>query len=147
VFLFHGMPGSRMTGALGHEAAARNGVRLVCPDRPGYGLSDHKLRRTILDWTDDVTELADALGFERFAVAGISGGGPYTAACALRLSGRLIAAAILSGVSEFDVPGATEDVAHEPNAVRPSRQRHGSRARPWRSCRSWRRSPSARSSR
>src|SRR5439155_16354079 len=81
VIFFHGMPGSRLEGALGHEAAIGQNVRLVAPDRPGYGLSDFKRRRRMLDWADDVVELADALGIDRFAVAGISGGGPYVAAC------------------------------------------------------------------
>ena len=107
-FLFHGMPGSRLEGAVEHEAAARRGVRMIWPDRPGYGLSDFKPRRTIIDWPADVVELADALGIERFGVAGMSGGGPYVAACALRIPGRLTGAAIVSGMGPLGAPGATD---------------------------------------
>jgi pimeloyl-ACP methyl ester carboxylesterase len=106
--LFHGTPGSRLEGAIAHRAAAARGVRVICPDRPGYGLSDFKRRRSILDWADDVEELADALGIERFAVAGVSGGGPYAAACAVRLPRRLTGVAIISGVGPYDAPGATD---------------------------------------
>src|SRR5262245_24684441 len=77
VIFFHGMPGARVEGALAHEAAARANVRLIVPDRPGYGLSDFQPRRRIIDWQRDVAELADALSLERFGVGGISGGGPY----------------------------------------------------------------------
>ena len=117
VIFFHGMPGSRLEGALGHEAAMRQNVHLVAPDRPGYGLSDFKPRRRILDWADDVVELAEALGIGRFAVAGISGGGPYAAACALRIPHRLTHAAIISGVGPFEAPGATEGMSRQNRAL------------------------------
>lgn len=101
-FYFHGFPGSRLEGRLAEEAARQAQVRLVAPDRPGMGLSDFKKHRTILDWAADVVELADALGIDRFAVAGVSGGGPYAAACAFQIPQRLIAAGIISGVGPFD---------------------------------------------
>ena len=108
LFFFHGFPGSRMEARLTHAAASGRGVRVIAPDRPGFGLSDRKPGRAIIDWPDDVVEAADQLGIERFAVAGISGGGPYAAACALKIPQRLTAAAIISGVGPFDAPAATE---------------------------------------
>src|SRR5215469_15494010 len=64
----HGTPGSRLE----HEGAPvvyqAAGVRVITPDRPGYGLSDPLPGRTLLDWPADVAELADALGLERFAI-------------------------------------------------------------------------------
>ena len=71
------------------EAAARLGVRLILPDRPGIGLSDFKPGRAILDWPADVLALADALNLPRFALMGLSGGGPYAAACAYKIPQRL----------------------------------------------------------
>ncbi|TAK57128.1 MAG: alpha/beta hydrolase [Dehalococcoidia bacterium] len=108
LMMFHGFPGSRVTSAIGHEAAARAGVRVIAPDRPGMGLSTFQRGRRILDWPADVVQLADALGLSRFAVAGVSGGGPYAAVCALRLADRLTGAAIISGVAPFDAPDATQ---------------------------------------
>lgn len=108
VMFFHGFPGSRVEGALGHDAAERAGVRLICIDRPGMGLSTFQPGRRIADWPADVAALADALGIGRFAVGGVSGGGPYAAVCALRLADRLTGAAIISGVASFAIPGATD---------------------------------------
>jgi len=110
-FFFHGMPGSRLEAQFGDAAAKKLGLRVIAIDRPGYGLSDFKPRRTFADWPDDVVELADALKVDRFAVAGVSGGGPYVAVCALRIPERLTAAGIISGVGPFDVPGATEGMS------------------------------------
>jgi pimeloyl-ACP methyl ester carboxylesterase len=50
-----------------------------------------KSRRRIyrrLDWPDDVVEVADQLGVGRFAVAGISAGGPYALACTYKYTLR-----------------------------------------------------------
>lgn len=81
-------------------------VRLICVDRPDYGLSDFQPGRRITDWSCDVAQLADALGIEKFAVAGHSGGWPYVSACACKLPGRVTAAAILCGVGPLDAPAA-----------------------------------------
>lgn len=98
LFLFHGTPGSRLTGRLGHNAAADRNIRLIVPDRPGFGRSDFQSGRTILDWPDDITVLASSLGIEKFGVAGISGGGPYALACAARLPERVTGTAVVSGL-------------------------------------------------
>ena len=80
IMFFHGFPGSRLrASSIGHEAAARAGVRVIAPDRPGMGLSTFQPGRRIVDWPGDVAALADALGLPTFAVAGVSGGGPYAA--------------------------------------------------------------------
>lgn len=108
VFVFHGTPSSRLAGRFVHEAGIRLKARCAAIDRPGIGLSDFKPRWRILDWPDDVTELADALEIDRFAVLGVSGGGPHAAACAFKIPQRLTKVAIISGVSPYDVPGVTD---------------------------------------
>ncbi len=110
VLLFHGLPGSRLQRPAeeGSYFAAR-GVRLISVDRPGIGLSDPSPGRTLLDWPEDVRQLADALGLRRFRVVGISGGGPYALACAYVMAGRIPAAATVGGLAPFMV----EDLAEE----------------------------------
>jgi pimeloyl-ACP methyl ester carboxylesterase len=81
---------------LGDEAPRAAGVRLILVDRPGYGLSDLQPGRTLLDWPRDVTELADDLDIERFAVFGMSGGGPHAAACGYALADRITTLGLVS---------------------------------------------------
>lgn len=106
VFLFHGIPGSRLLRHPDDSVATALDVRLIVPDRPGMGLSDFKPGRRLLDWPADVLDLADALGIERFAVLGFSGGGPYAAACGHALAQRVTAVGIISGVGPLDAPDA-----------------------------------------
>ena len=84
ILLCHGAPGSRLHGP-DSRTTADAGFRLITVDRPGYGLSDPKPGRRIIDWPADVEELATALGLDEFDVAGTSAGGPYALACAYRL--------------------------------------------------------------
>lgn len=116
-FFFHGWPGSRLEAQLADATAKKLGIRVVAIDRPGYGLSDFKAGRTFIDWPSDVVELADALKIERFAVAGVSGGGPYVAVCALKIPERLTAAGIISGVGPFNVPDATEGMSRQNHLI------------------------------
>lgn len=108
VMFFHGLPSSRLAGAMLREPATRLGVRLISPDRPGFGLSDDAPQRGILDWPRDVEQLADRLGLDQFAVMGISGALPYVCACALLIPERLSATAIVSGLGPLDAPGVLE---------------------------------------
>ena len=67
LLFFHGTPGARLVAGSAHRSALRLNVRLIAPERPGFGRSDFQAGRRILEWPDDVAALADALGLERFA--------------------------------------------------------------------------------
>jgi pimeloyl-ACP methyl ester carboxylesterase len=107
LFFFHGTPGSRNPKSTLLSIAERYGVRLISADRPGFGYSDFQLERVLLDWADDVVELADALEVERFAVMGVSGGGPYSTVCAYKIPHRLTSATLVSSPGPPDAPGDT----------------------------------------
>jgi pimeloyl-ACP methyl ester carboxylesterase len=79
VFAFHGTIGSRWHFTADDGPIAAAGVRLIAPDRPGYGLSSFHRGRQLRDWVDDVAFLADHLGLAHFSVMGVSGGGPHVA--------------------------------------------------------------------
>ena len=81
VFFFHGTPASRLGHEFTSEPAKEQGIRVLCPDRPGIGRSDPKPGRTIADYATDVKDIALALGLGRYGVVGYSGGGPYALAC------------------------------------------------------------------
>jgi pimeloyl-ACP methyl ester carboxylesterase len=100
VFWFHGTPGgSRQIAPSAQTAAQQLGIRLIALDRPGIGHSTAHLYRNIGEWADDVSDIADRLGVDRFACGGLSGGGPYVLACAARFPQRMVAGAILGGVA------------------------------------------------
>jgi len=107
VFFFHATPGSRLFHHPDASVAASAGARIIAIDRPGFGRSDFKPGRTLLDWPNDVVQLADALNIQRFAVMGYSGGGPYAAVCALSIPGRLTAAGLVSSIAPLDNPRIT----------------------------------------
>ncbi len=103
----HGTPSSRVEGDLTFSGpvAAELGVRIIVPDRPGMGRSDFQRGRRIVDWPNDVLELATALELDRFAVLGSSGGAPYAAACAALIPNRIRIVGLLGGVAPIDAPG------------------------------------------
>lgn len=103
LLFFHGTPGSRVMARLAAGEAAALSVRLIAPERPGFGRSEAKGHRRLLDWPRDVEELADALHLDQFAVVGVSGGGPYAAACAWALPGRVKVAGLVSSLAPVDV--------------------------------------------
>ncbi len=107
LFFFHGIPGSRLFRPP-DEVTTKAGVRLICAERPGYGESTFQPGRCKLDWPNDVAQLADKLGIQRFAVMGHSAGGPYALACAYALPKRVAMAVTLSGAGPADAPGASK---------------------------------------
>jgi pimeloyl-ACP methyl ester carboxylesterase len=92
----HGSNSSRLEVELLAAQASLEEVRLLGLDRPGIGRSDPKPGSRLLDWPDDVVEVADHLGIERFAVEGLSAGGPYALACASKIPQRLTACGLIS---------------------------------------------------
>lgn len=89
---FHGYPSSRLEGLGFGKWPETHGVRLIVPDRPGFGLSSYQPNRQILDWPADVEALVSHLGLSRFAILGCSGGGPYAIACAYLLPAHMVSA-------------------------------------------------------
>lgn len=96
IMLFHGNPGSRLGWMPLEGNQYPQGIRIIAPDRPGFDLSDFQPGRSHLDWSHDVSELADELRIDRFAVAGVSGGGPHVLACAYMIPERITAVGVVS---------------------------------------------------
>jgi len=103
IFLLHGTPGSRIFGFEKEPIIASENLRLITPERPGYGLSDPLPSRTMKDFCKDVEQLADYLKLERFHIAGVSGGGPYTLACAYYLPTRIISATLIASATPCNI--------------------------------------------
>lgn len=105
VLFQHGSPGCGLLYRPLVEDAAARGIRLLGYDRPGYRGSSRHAGRSIADGANDVAAIADALGLERLATWGISGGGPHALACAALLPGRIVAAASLASPAPYDADG------------------------------------------
>ncbi|WP_336027139.1 alpha/beta fold hydrolase [Geodermatophilus sp. FMUSA9-8] len=107
----HGSPSSRLERHVEDPGAYRRwGIRLVVPDRPGFGRSDPQPGRRVTDWPGDVAQLLDTLGIERTAVLSLSGGAAYALACAHGMPDRVTAVGVLGGAPPPDVPWAWSDV-------------------------------------
>lgn len=104
----HGAPGSRLEVATLAAAADAAGIRIVTPDRPGYGRSSPHPGRSTAGFVDDVVALADHLGIERFGVVGLSSGGPYAVASASLLGDRVAGAVVAAGNTDMAWPGAAD---------------------------------------
>lgn len=98
----HGLTGCRLQTHPDHTVLQQQGIRLLVPDRPGFGLSDFDGGRTILDWADDIQQLLDALGLERVAAMGFSVGGIYAMALARTLAERISRLTLVSPMGHFD---------------------------------------------
>lgn len=107
---FHGTPSSRLMMKVVEKAALKSGARIIAPERPGYGISRPFSNRVLLDYPNDIVELADNLRLTRFAVMGASGGGPYALACAMKAPKRVTVAALVSGIGPLTLPESTRDM-------------------------------------
>jgi pimeloyl-ACP methyl ester carboxylesterase len=86
-------------------AAAQRGLRTLMCARPGYGRSDPRPGRRVIDVAADVGAVLDELSVQEFVCAGWSGGGPHALACAAGLPGRCLAAASVAGVAPYLAEG------------------------------------------
>jgi pimeloyl-ACP methyl ester carboxylesterase len=105
VFWHHGTPNIGAPPEPLFPAADRLGIRWVSYDRPGYGGSTSYRDRNVALAADNVSSVADALGIERFAVMGHSGGGPHALACGALLPERVLGVLSVSGMAPFDAEG------------------------------------------
>jgi pimeloyl-ACP methyl ester carboxylesterase len=107
VFWFHGTPGARFqVPPRIDEVALQRGFRVIAVERPGTGNSSNHRYDRIIDFAPDLEALANELGVERFAVVGLSGGGPYTLAVAKHMPDRVVMATLLGGMGPVRGPDA-----------------------------------------
>eukprot|EP01084_Bolivina_argentea_P176679 305689_1 len=60
----HGSTSSRLEGVLFHEAALASNIRLICPDRPGIGLSTMDPEMTYESICNDTLQLIEHLNIK-----------------------------------------------------------------------------------
>lgn len=86
----HGTPGSGYEALFFDQAARRLGVRIIAPDRPGLGGSDHVDERSVDSWVkDDLEAILEHLGLDTVSLIGFSGGGPHAMGIAAHMPTRV----------------------------------------------------------
>ena len=105
ILVHHGTPSSGHLYARHVADAKDRGIRLIGYDRPGYGGSTPQPGRSVADCAADVRAIAAALGINRLAIWGISGGGPHALACAALLPDLVVAVGSLAAIAPYGVPG------------------------------------------
>jgi pimeloyl-ACP methyl ester carboxylesterase len=113
-----GTPESRLPDPRSVADAEAAGVRVIRPDRPGFGRSDPRPGRALTDWPADAAALMDGLGVGRFAVVGASGGGPYAVACGVLLADRVTRVALLAPAGPSTAPAHGFVPSRDPAALR-----------------------------
>ncbi|HYZ66695.1 MAG TPA: alpha/beta hydrolase [Mycobacterium sp.] len=100
IIWLHGTPGARRQIPVEARVyAEQHQIRLIGVDRPGIGSSTPYQYDTVVAFAEDLRTIADTLGVDKFEVIGLSGGGPYTLACAAAMPERVVAAGVLGGVA------------------------------------------------
>ncbi|MEA2178683.1 MAG: hypothetical protein QOG77_1980 [Solirubrobacteraceae bacterium] len=105
-------PGSRGLARAAAPAALELGLRLVAPDRPGFGATT-QAGRPIAAWPEDHAALLDHLGVERAGVFGQSGGTPYALAVGAALPQRTVAISLAGAVAPLDNPGSAGELGSD----------------------------------
>jgi pimeloyl-ACP methyl ester carboxylesterase len=107
MFWLHGTPGARRQIPMEARVyAEKSKIRLIGVDRPGIGSSTPHQYETVSAFADDLRTIADTLGIDKMVVIGLSGGGPYTLACAAAMPDRVVAAGVIGGVAPTVGPEA-----------------------------------------
>jgi pimeloyl-ACP methyl ester carboxylesterase len=102
VLLCHGLADSRLSAHMFTAVAGELGLRIIAPDRPGIGRTSPRHLPQLADWVPDAALVLDALDIDAAALIGVSAGGPFAAACAARLPGRV---SRLTLISALGAPG------------------------------------------
>lgn len=92
----HGAPACRLMFSIAGKAARARGLRIVAPDRPGYGLTPPDRDASLAARAQWLVAFADAVGLERFRLLGVSGGAPYAVALAGLVPDRVSGLALVS---------------------------------------------------
>lgn len=102
IFCFHGGQESRLSSMFMGSTAKKLNIRIISPDRPGIGISTFQDNRQFMDWGNDISQLADSLGLNKYSIFGLSGGAPHVLTCIISDSSRIENASIISGVTPYN---------------------------------------------
>lgn len=105
ILVHNGTPNSRHLFGQWIADADAKGIRLISYDRPGYGGSTALPGHNVASGAQDVRAIAEALGYDRLGIWGVSGGGPYAVGCAALLPDLVVAVAAVASLAPYGVEG------------------------------------------
>lgn len=103
-------PGSRGLGRGMGPAAERLGIKLLVPDRPGFGGSTPTRHGTFATVANDLIALVDLIGFARFGIVAQSGGAPYAMALACAVGDRVTGLSLVGAIAPLQECGTLQGV-------------------------------------
>lgn len=98
VLYFHALTHSRKQFHPFSNYAKTNGIRIIAPERPGFGASSKQDTYSLTAYTKDIEQLLTHLNIERFYILGTADGAAAALACAHHFQKRVIQTSIVSGV-------------------------------------------------
>ncbi|MEU7619404.1 alpha/beta fold hydrolase [Micromonospora rifamycinica] len=113
----HGSPNIGTPPAPLFAVGDRLGLRWVSYDRPGYGGSTRLPGRDVASAAGFTARVADALGLDRFATLGHSGGAPHALACGALLPDRVTAVVAVAGLAPYGAAGLDWFAGMTPSGV------------------------------
>ena len=90
----HGILHSRKQFHPFSSYAEEHGIRIIAPERPGFGQSSRLSNGSLCSYASDIRQLSDMLGLEEFFLFGDGHGAPAALACANQMPERTIRAAV-----------------------------------------------------
>lgn len=109
VLAAHGSPGSRYQLLALDGGARAAGIRIIAPDRPGFGGTDPGPDLRFASWDADAVALLDHLGLGAVTVLGFSGGAGYALSLAAAHPDRVDRVVLVCGM----IPGAPRTALRE----------------------------------
>ena len=106
-------PGSRGLARAAAPAAEELGIRLLAPDRPGFGESDTPEAGGIAEWPADLGALLGELGIKKTGIVTQSGGTPYGLAAAAALPERVTGISLLGAIAPTDDPDSVAELGSQ----------------------------------
>jgi pimeloyl-ACP methyl ester carboxylesterase len=110
IIFSHGLSDSRCLRHFNDELTSSLGILLITVDQPGVGGSSPVplKHRTLINYARDIKDLADALGLDKFTVAGHSGGGPHALAIAAFMPERVTKCALAAPMPPLCIDGMVD---------------------------------------
>lgn len=101
LIFFHGFPGTHKQGQIFEPWAAEFGLRILSPDRPGYGDSPALPRAGLSAFIQGLESVLAQKNIDRFYLVGVSGGNPAAVCAAEYFGPRVVALGSICGLAPY----------------------------------------------